>query len=312
MKRNVTAAILTGILTLSVGINPYSVIASEETLSFTELKNLQFVFSSGAGGWGTTMSIQSDGSFSGEFFDGEMGSTGEDYPNGTMYECNFSGQFTQPKKVNDYTYSMQIQEIQYAQEPGTEEILDGVLYSYSTPYGLDDAENLLIYLPGSPLTELPEEYRSWVGYYDLSVTEDTELPFYGLYNESAQCGFSSYNLADNMKEMVAYTEESAASLETSIQNDPLTQVEYNDKALQLYECWDSALNTLWGVLLELLDEESMQALTDEELTWIAAKEQAVEEAGSAYEGGSMQSMIMNQKAAELTKIRVYELLEYLN
>ena len=56
----------------------------------------------------------------------------------------------------------------------------------------------------------------------------------------------------------------------------------------------------------------MDALTVEEREWIALKEQAVADAGAAYEGGSMQTMIMNQKAAEMTKERVYELLELLN
>lgn len=41
------------------------------------------------------------------------------------------------------------------------------------------------------------------------------------------------------------------------------------------------------------------------------KEQAVAKASAEYEGGTMQSMVMNQKAAELTKERVYEQLELL-
>lgn len=34
--------------------------------------------------------------------------------------------------------------------------------------------------------------------------------------------------------------------------------------------------------------------------------------GAEYEGGSMQPMVMNRKAAEMTKDRVYELLELLD
>ena len=36
-----------------------------------------------------------------------------------------------------------------------------------------------------------------------------------------------------------------------------------------------------------------------------------QDAGALYEGGSMQPMVISQKAAELTKERVYQLLEYL-
>ena len=45
--------------------------------------------------------------------------------------------------------------------------------------------------------------------------------------------------------------------------------------------------------------------------WIAEKEKAVEEAGKEVEGGSMYSLVVNMKAAELTEERVYELYELL-
>lgn len=283
----------------------------EGAFSFSDLAGLEFCFASGAGAWSTEMTVHDDGSFSGIYHDTDMGSAGDGYPNGTVYRCDFSGQFTQPVKINEYTYSMQIAEIDYVKEAGTEEIIDGVKYCYSEVYGLDDAKDILIYLPGAPLAELPEEFRSWVGYYDLSGTTDTELPFYGLYNETGQCGFSSYNVVENLKERMNYTEEEAASLENSIRNDSLTQTEYNEKTQELYELWDYALNDVWNVLKQTQDTETMNALTVEERDWIAAKEQAVDEAGAEYEGGSMQQMVRNQKAAELTKERVYELLKLL-
>lgn len=55
----------------------------------------------------------------------------------------------------------------------------------------------------------------------------------------------------------------------------------------------------------------MAVLTEEELRWIADKEAAVQEAGAEFEGGSMQPLIMNQKAAALTSDRVYELADKL-
>lgn len=282
------------------------------TLSFADFANLQFDFSSGAGAWRTILTIHADGSFSGEYIDSDMGDTGDDYPNGTMYQCNFSGQFTQPVKVNDYTYSMQISELNYVEEAGKEEIKDGVLYVYSDVYGLDNAEDILIYLPGAPLAELPEEFRMWVGYYDLTNIPDTELPFYALNNEKQQYGFSSYNIVDNLKDNLALIEDRAASLETSLETETLTQSEYNENTEALYWLWDSALNQIWEVLKQVLDTETMASLTAEELEWIAAKEQAVDEAGAEYEGGTMQPMIMNRKAAEITKTRVYELMELLD
>ena len=55
----------------------------------------------------------------------------------------------------------------------------------------------------------------------------------------------------------------------------------------------------------------MVTIKAEENEWIAKKEAAVTEAGSEFEGGSMQSMIKNDIAAEMTKERVYVLLELL-
>ena len=75
--------------------------------------------------------------------------------------------------------------------------------------------------------------------------------------------------------------------------------------------WDSDLNAIWRELKVFLDDESFDKLLQEQREWIATKEAEVKEAGAEFEGGSMQPMVMNQKAAELTKIRVYELLEYL-
>jgi len=205
---------------------PETTETTEETFSFAELAALQFCFSSGAGGWATMLTINEDGSFSGEYHDGEMGLVSDDYPKGTVYRCDFSGQFTQPVKVNEYTYSIQIREMNYEEVAGKEEIIDGVLFCYSDVYGLEGAENILIYLPGAPLAELPEEFRGWVGYYDLSDTTDTELPFYALNNEAQQLGFSSYDIIESLKEVMTYTEDRAAFLENSIENDLLTLKRY--------------------------------------------------------------------------------------
>lgn len=160
----------------------------ESSCSFADFSNLQFWFSSGAGAWRTELEIHEDGSFSGEYYDSDMGVLNENYPNGIQYRCDFSGQFTEPEKVNAYTYSMKIAEMNYEKEPGTEEIKDGILYRYSEASGLAGAENILIYLPGTPVAELPEEFLMWVGWRE----DATKLPFYGLYNETKEIGFSSF------------------------------------------------------------------------------------------------------------------------
>lgn len=284
----------------------------EGEFSLSEFKNLEFWFCSGAGGWATVMTINEDGSFSGVYQDSEMGDVGDGYPQGSVYECNFSGQFTQPEKVNDYTYSMRIRELDYEQEVGTEEIKDGVMYRYSDAYGLVGAEDILIYLPSTPRVELSEEFLNWVRLADLSTDEKTELSFYALNNEVWQYGFYSCDIIEELKSNIMRTEDMAASLEKTIEEESLSQAELNAETKRLYDMWDDSLNELWSVLKRTQDEETMAELTIEERAWIAEKEKAVTEAGSEVEGGSMQPMVMNSKGAELTKARVYELLQLLD
>ena len=153
-----------------------------------------FVFASGVGAWDTQVTIAPDGSFSGVYHDADMGGTGEGYPNGTEYICEFTGQFSQPTQVDDHTWSVQLESLSYDGVPETEEIRDGIRYVCSTPYGIEGGEEFLIYLPGAPVADLPEGFCNWVGTQLVDANNDraTELPFFGLYNVTTQEGFSAY------------------------------------------------------------------------------------------------------------------------
>lgn len=161
----------------------------EEESLFEQLPE-SFTFSSGAGAWSTDLSIQKDGTFSGTFHDADMGDSGEGYPGGTVYLCNFSGKLAQPEKVNDYTYSTKIESIELAQVPEEERYDNDVRYIYSTPYGLEDAGEILIYLPGAKTADLPEGFLNWTHWTDYDPSNPPEeLPFYGLYNVDQEEGF---------------------------------------------------------------------------------------------------------------------------
>lgn len=285
---------------------------SETPLSFEDLQNLEFIFSSGAGAWSTSLIIRPDGSFSGSYRDSDMGDMKEEYPNGTVYQADFTGQFSEPRQTGEHTYRLEILSLDYDKAPGTEEIRGGVHYLYTAAAGLEDTDHLLLYTPGAPLETLPEEFRSWIGYYDLAAAEETELPFYALNNEAHQQGFSSYDAVSQMEQLVSSTESQAKQIEQELQTDAhLTQTDLNQKAYEVYALWDSALNQLWGVLKQVKSEDTMERLTAEERAWIQWKDSEVEAAGAEYEGGSMQPMQKNSKAADLTRDRVYELLKEL-
>lgn len=286
----------------------------EEDLEFTfkDISNLEFWFGSGVGAWSTVLTVNEDGTFEGTYHDADMGDMGEGYLEGTYYLCDFKGKFTQPKKVNEYTYSVKIESIEIANEVDTEEIIDSVKYIYSQPYGLYDADDILIYIPGISIKELPEKYRSWVGYSDLTNLSETELPFYGIYNVKTGDGFSSYGKSeDSIDDELALIEQLASDLEDKLQKEDLTQSDMTEISSQLYQLWDNELNTIWAKLKETLDSATMKTLTKEEREWISYKEDEIKKAGAEYEGGTMQPMVENDKGTELTKARVYELAEYL-
>ena len=56
--------------------------SQEEGFSFDDVSHLEFWFGSGVGAWCTTLQIQPDGSFEGQYHDSDMGDTGDGYPNG--------------------------------------------------------------------------------------------------------------------------------------------------------------------------------------------------------------------------------------
>lgn len=290
---------------------------SQAEFNFVDLSGWEFLFGSGVGAWGTTLRVEADGSFTGQYHDSDMGSNGDTYPNGTVYLCDFTGSFTEPERVNDYTYLVRIDNITLAEEPEREEITEGTRYIYSEPYGMEDAEEIWIYLPGAPIAELPEGYRSWVGYYNLDNAPDTGLPFYGLYNVNPQNGFSSSESSEvhaegaSIDDELAEIEAKEADLENKLQKEAVTQLDMNMISNDIFYLWDEELNSIWVRLKEKLDGDTMEALLTEQLAWIEEKKAAVQAAGAEYEGGSIQPLIMNNKAAELTKERVYELAEYL-
>lgn len=161
---------------------------AEESL-YAGLTDLDFYFSSGVGGWFTLIKVDADGSFAGDFHDSEMGDIGDEYPNGTVYGCAFRGRFGEPVQVNNYTWRLPIAELTLDEGQLPETIEDGIRYiTTDAPYGLENTDALLLYLPGAPVSELPEGYLSWA---HLSLMDEPvdALPFYGLYNEKEECGF---------------------------------------------------------------------------------------------------------------------------
>lgn len=161
-------------------------------LTFADFGYTEFTFASGAGGWSTNLVIAADGSFEGSYGDSDMGDSGEGYPYGTYYYCDFKGQFEAPVKINDYTYSMKIKSLE-RKDTATEPWIDeGIRYIPSGPYGLEETDEMLVFLPFTEVSKLPEAFVEWVSMpLAVDFKEVGSIDFYGLYNPVREEGFFS-------------------------------------------------------------------------------------------------------------------------
>lgn len=288
-------------------------------LGFDDLEGYEFLFSSGAGGWGTFLYIHEDGSFEGSYEDSDMGDVDDAYPNGTRYQSVFLGKLSALERVNDYTYKTRIEELHLENEvsEGTEGvIIDGTRVFYSEPYGLEGADSLLIYTPDAPISELPTDYYEWACRM-TDLTDGDQLGVLGIYNETALEGFvGSYNAYFKEGEhvnlaMQAYRNTQIASdnIKYILENNLLDQQQLSDISSRLYKNWDKTLNELWNILKDNMTEEEYKTLLSSENDWIASKLAAMEEAGKKLEGGSLAAMEENMVGATMTEERCGYLIE---
>jgi hypothetical protein len=150
-----------------------------------------FTFLSGAGAWQSVMDINTDGTFSGQYRDGEMGASGEGYQ-ATYYVCDFSGVFADVEKVDKHTYKVRLISMETVEPIGKEWIDKEIRYIAAAPHGLydyDKKENCreyIVYMPTTPVAELSEEFLSWWPY--RGENKDT-LDCFGLMNVTTKDGF---------------------------------------------------------------------------------------------------------------------------
>lgn len=149
---------------------------------------LEFELASGAGGWGTSLTLHPDGTFQGVYESWEPGT--EKYPNGTYHICRFSGRFEDITKAGDYAFSMRLAELNCETEADREWVSHGTRYIGAQAYGLAGGEEFIFYLPGAPLAELEEAFMDWSPDRFLWREGGIDRLFsYGIYNVEAGYGF---------------------------------------------------------------------------------------------------------------------------
>ena len=95
------------------------------------------------------------------------------------------------KQIDDYVYSMKLE---YLNPEGTagEYTENNIKYiiDNSVPYGFEEADEFMIYVPGCPLDIIPEDFFFWTVTY-VNKDEDKAMPegIYGIYNVGGMCSF---------------------------------------------------------------------------------------------------------------------------
>lgn len=182
---------------------------SLDMLPITHEMEMRFSHINEAGDWRTILTLNPDGSFTGHYSDFAMGEYEEDYPDGTLYFCDFYGKFGEIKQVSDASFSLTLEEL-VTDTVGEERIEDRWRYVSSEPWGFVGADgaalkpgaSFLFYTPEAtgqePDTELygAEKFLEWWPERREFVGESDKLGRYGLHNLETGHGFFSETMAD--------------------------------------------------------------------------------------------------------------------
>jgi len=153
----------------------------------------QFVFTSGAGGWSTTLTMSKDGTFTGRYWASHLGDTGADHPKGTADESIFSGRLQVGSPAAGDKYDVTVADFATQGKVGDTRIEDGVLVTTAEPYGITAADTkLVVYAPGASTDGMSQDFLKWLGigietrpytlpYWVLGIPTP-DFAFYGISN----------------------------------------------------------------------------------------------------------------------------------
>ena len=86
---------------------------------------------------------------------------------------------------------MELEYLSTQKEPDEITYEDGTKYVSAAPNGLEQVQEVWLYLPGAKTEELPEEFLSWTTSAFAGEAPE-EFPYYGLYSVNDQSGFVGY------------------------------------------------------------------------------------------------------------------------
>ncbi|TPF95639.1 hypothetical protein BG22_01275 [Bifidobacterium sp. UTBIF-78] len=155
----------------------------------------EYGFSSGAGGWGTSLTVHEDGTFSGTYIDTDMGGGGSEYPRGTRSQSEFSGKFVSAKKNDDDTYILQCdaERLKIKGTVGDSYDENGAKVTITEPYGMSPCGKFTLYPKGYEVSRLSDEMKGWGAGYFRSDNPVSNLPGPALVNETSGAGETFYS-----------------------------------------------------------------------------------------------------------------------
>lgn len=156
-----------------------------------------------------------------------------------------------------------------------------------------------------------KEKNSNVEIKDSAQAEETESSSaQDSENEIEQNQDSSEAQTTPVSEEIA-TVESAYQEILSRDTSNYTQGDMNAESYEEYELWNNELNALWDQIKSSLDEGAYTKLLDEQRAWLERKTFHIRACGSEAFGGSMQPMLESSGAADMTRVRCYQLAKIL-
>ena len=158
---------------------PVEVETDEFQWIYDELAGKSFIFSSGVGAWRTAFTFIDNGEFSGIYSDA----------NGPeIFVSEFIGQFDIKEEVDEFTYLLDLAELEVTSETGKEEQDGEMIITYvDEPHGFPSGSSTFeLYLPYKPKSDVSDEYLSWV--YGQANNEREFLNSFGLYNTNHEFG----------------------------------------------------------------------------------------------------------------------------
>ena len=175
-------------------------IVTEGTDGLPITEPMEMAFYSGAGAWGTVLTLNPDGSFVGDYSDAD---------GLTHYVCQFHGQFGKVEKLTEASWLLTLEELEIDTSHSVGDEWDEPYADYmfhyisSEPYGFDGTDGIalkqgaqfILYSPEAighePGTELygATEFQSWMHYHHEFNSEDDILGCWGLQNMETGRGF---------------------------------------------------------------------------------------------------------------------------